>query len=89
MDEEHASNGAYYDIGALRPVRDKRGDQHLVEGFQPDHPWPKATARRPDVRRPTWRCIRGSIDWPPNGRSATLVCGVSGKIRAEWRSRRH
>ena len=38
---------------------------------------------------PKWRCIRGSIDWPPNGRSATLVCGVSGKIRAQWRSRRH
>ena len=35
---------ALYDIGALRPVRDERGDQHLVEGSQPNHPWPKATA---------------------------------------------
>ena len=40
---------AEYDIGALRRVRDERGEQHLVEGFQPDHPWPKATARRPEV----------------------------------------
>jgi hypothetical protein len=86
MDEEHASNGAYYDIGALRPVRDERGDQHLVEGFQPDHLWAR---RPPDGPMSDVEMHPGSIDWPPNGRSATLVCGVSGKIRAEWRSRRH
>ena len=75
---------AEYDIGALRRVRDERGDQHLVEGFQPDHPWPKATARRPEVE------MHPRLDrLAAQRRSATLVCGVSAKIRAQWRSRRH